>query len=445
MIKLPQFLLLLLVTMSAFGQPIAFPLKASENKKYLVDASNKPLFLNGSASWRIGYNVSVSGVKQFLEDQKSKEFNALIVEISPDFDGGGNVPNLYGELIFHDKDVSKPNEKFFLHVDSVLQVCSDMNFAVILFPLYVGCCKDGWLEIIRQKPNDMQKIYGYGKWIANRYKKYANIIWASGGDYHETPESLAFAKGVSETDNTHLHMYHTGPGSTSTSRLPDAKWLTLSATYTYFPAMNDNFDRFPHVYTQLYEEGSRKQKMPHIMFESAYEYERGETTQILRRQAYWALFGGSSGHFFGNRDIWRMNKNWPNALNTPGNESMKIFHAFVRTIPWHTLHPDWMHTFFPSGRGHYNAGTSPGGEDYATGAVGSDGTLAFLYIPTHREVSINLERFTGPMTIKWFDPSTGTYVEMKEEYKNSGVAYVSPPSRLNGKGFEDWVLIVQKK
>jgi hypothetical protein len=436
--------ILFFAALNISAQQILFPLKASENKKYIVDANNNPVFLKGCATWRIGYNVTIKETKRFLEDRKSKDYNTLLVQISPDYDGGGNVPNIYGERLFHDGDVSKPNEKFFSHVDSVLQVCSDMNFAVILFPLYLGCCHDGWLEILQQKPNDVDKIFNYGKWVTNRYKKFPNLIWASGGDHHETPESLAFARGVAETDNTHLHLYHTGPGSTSTERLPDAKWLTLSATYTYFPAMDHNFSGYLHVYAQLYEEYVRNHSMPYIMFESAYEYERGETTQILRRQAYWSLLGGASGHLFGNRDLWRMNKNWPNAMNTPGNESMVIFHAFIKTLPWYTLQPDWMHAFFPSGRGTYNAGKNPGGEDYATGAFTPDATMAILYLPTFRTVSVNLERFEGPVKAEWFDPSTGSYTNVKGTFKNSRVAYLEPPAKLNGKGFEDWVLIVKR-
>ena len=426
---------------NCYAQQLAFPLKASENKKYIVDANNKPVFLKGCATWRIGYNVSIKEVRQFLADRKMKDYNTLLVQISPDYDGGGNVPNVYGERLFHGADVSKPNEKFFLHVDSVLQVCNEMNFAVILFPLYLGCCHDGWLEILQQKPNDIQKIYNYGKWVANRYRKFPNLIWASGGDRHETPESLSFAKGVAETDNTHLHLYHTRAGSTSTERLPDEKWLTLSATYTYFPARDQNFTG-PHVYTQLYEEGVRNHTIPHIMFESTYEYERGETTQMLRRQAYWSVLGGSSGHLFGNRDLWRMNKNWPNAVNTPGNESMVIFHSFVNSIPWYQLQPDWMHTLFPSGRGTFNSGKYPGGEDYATGAFTPDGALGIIYLPTYRTVSVNLARFKGPVKAQWFDPSNGTY-SSSTTFKNSGVAYLDPPSKLNGKGFDDWVLIVK--
>lgn len=440
MMKLIPFLIVLALA-KGYTQQLAFPLKASENRKYIVDANNKPVFLKGCATWRIGYNVSIKEVRHFLEDRKAKDYNTLLVQISPDYNGGGNVPNVYGERIFHNANVSKPNEKFFSHVDSVLQVCSDMNFAVILFPLYLGCCRDGWLEILQQQPNNVQKVYNYAKWVTNRYKKFPNLIWASGGDHHETPESIAFAKGVSEVDNTHLHLYHTGPGSTSTERLLDAEWLTLSATYTYFPAMDHNFSGYPHVYTQLYEESIRNRRIPFIMFESAYEYERGETTQILRRQAYWSLLGGASGHIFGNRDLWRMNENWANAMNTPGNESMIIFHSFLKNIPWNQLQPDWMHSVFPSGRGTFNPTKYPGGEDYATAAFTAEGTLGIIYLPTYRTVSVNLERFKGPVQVEWFDPSTGTY-SASRRFKNSGVAYLDPPSKLNGKGFEDWVLVV---
>ena len=440
-----QAFLLLIAIAEVSAQAVVFPLKASENKRYIVDSRNNPVFLKGSATWRIGYNVSLKEVKQFLEDGKSKGYNAIIVEISPDFEGGGNVPNVYGERIFVDKDVSKPNEKFFSHVDSVLQISSEMNFSVVLFPLYLGCCKDGWLEILQEKQNDLAKIQGYGKWVALRYKKFQNIIWASGGDHNETPEALAFAKGIAEADQSHLHMYHTWPANTSAERLPDASWLTLSATYTYFPAMEDKFNRNYHVYAQLYHEGIRNRTMPYFMFESAYEYERGETTQFLRRQAYWSLLGGATGHFFGNRDIWRMNKEWRSALNTPGGQSMQIFHAFINSIPWHTMQPDWMHSFFPSGRGNFNAGTGPGGEDYATGAFASDGTLGVLYLPTYRTVSVNLNRFNGPVAARWFDPTTGLYVDVKKEMKNTGVVYLEPPAKLNGGGFDDWVLMVRKE
>ncbi len=45
----------------------------------------------------------------------------------------------------------------FLHVDSILATVHDLNFAVLLAPLYLGCCHDGWIEILEKEPNTVEK------------------------------------------------------------------------------------------------------------------------------------------------------------------------------------------------------------------------------------------------------------------------------------------------
>ena len=141
-------LLLLLLFTEANAQKISFPLKASSNKRYLTDERGKPVFLNGCASWRLSYAVPYSEAKLFLERIKTMGFNALIIEITPDNgnNNGGNAPNIHGDYCFINKDISQPNAAFFAHADSVLRLCNEMNFVVVLFPLYLGCCRDGWLE-----------------------------------------------------------------------------------------------------------------------------------------------------------------------------------------------------------------------------------------------------------------------------------------------------------
>lgn len=441
MLKYLALFALLLRLGQATAQTIAFPLKASANKKYLVDQQNRPVFLNGCAAWRLGYHVTVTDARRFLEDRKAKGFNALIVEITPDngANNRGNAPDVNGEYCFVNKDVSRPNEKFFAHADSILRLCEELNFAVMLFPLYIGCCNDGWLEYLREGGNTSEKCRAYGVWVANRYKKHQNIIWASGGDHNETPESLAFAEGIASVDTTHLHTYHPGPGYTSTERLPGAKWLTLSCIYTYFPDMTANQY---HVYGQIYHEKLRNTRMPHVMSESVYEYEQGETTQTLRRQAYWAYLSGACGHFFGNRDIWTMNAQWKNALQTPGTQSMAVFHDFVQKYAWYAFQPDWHHLVFVSGRGEFNSGTAPGGDEYATSSITRDGSAALLYLPTYRKVGVNLTRFPGPVSVTWFDPTNGRYQTSKKPYPNKGIAYVEPPAFHNQQDFDDWVLIL---
>lgn len=435
-------LLLLLSFAEANAQNISFPLKASSNKHYLTDERGKPVFLNGCASWRLSYAVPYSEAKLFLERIKTMGFNALIIEITPDNgnNNGGNAPNIHGDYCFINKDISQPNVVFFAHADSILSLCNEMNFAVVLFPLYLGCCRDGWLEILQESPNTVQKCFDYGKWIANRYKSFDNIIWASGGDHNETPESIAFAEGIASVDSGHLHTYHTNPAFTSTERLPHAKWLTLSSVYTYFPDMN--VEEY-HVYGQIYREKLRNNRMPYIMAESAYEFERNENTQTLRRQGYWSLLSGACGHFFGNRDVWVMNKNWESALHSAGHQSMQIFNAFVLSIPWNKMVPDWEHLVFISGRGTFNGGTDPGGEDYATASFASDHSMGIIYLPSARKIGVNLERFSRTLKVKWFDPSNGSYSVLPKTYPNKGIYYFEPPNSKNSKGFGDWVLVIE--
>ena len=158
--------LLILITTGSFAQDIAFPLKASSNQKYLVDQKNTPVFLNGCASWRLPFDVTYKEAKAYVLDRKSKKFNAVLIHITPGLPMYARSPKA-----FTDNDVNKPNEEFFKHLDSLVEMCGQLNMAVMMAPLYLGCCHDGWLEVIQQYKEGESKCRQYGQWISNRYKK----------------------------------------------------------------------------------------------------------------------------------------------------------------------------------------------------------------------------------------------------------------------------------
>ena len=430
------------------AQEIKFPLRASANKKYIVDQSGQAVFLNGSSVWRLPFAISYDDAKNFLLGLKAKKFNAIAIQVAANSKSFVNETNglTWGEVAFDDDDVTKPNEKYFRHLDSLLELCNQLNIAVLAAPLFLGCCGDDWLEVIQQYKDGVAKCRKYGEWFAQRYKHLPNIIWLSGGDHNPVPESIALAEGIASVDTTHLHTYHAHPGKSSGERFQGAKWHTLSSAYTYFPAMEmDTIWQFKHVYTMLYEEMLNKYGMPCILIESAYEKERYTTAQIIRRQAYWSILAGASGEIFGHRDMYQVNKKFVQALNDPGSESMKIFQTFVQSIPWYNMKGDWAHSLFITGRGTFNSTQYPGGEDYATAAFTPDSTLAILYMPSYRTVGINMNRFKKPVVIKWFDPSTGAYKTIPKTFPNKGISYIKPPSFRNDKGYDDWVLIVATK
>jgi len=440
------FIFATLFFLQAQSQSISYPLRASANKKYLVDQNGKPVFLNGCSSWDLPFALHYQQVKQFLTDRKAKGFNAVLVRLSPDprlFKNGSVPAPVYGADAFTDDDIARPGEKYFRHVDSVLNLCEQMGICVLVAPLYLGCCQDGWLETIQKYANPEQKCRQYGEWIANRYKHLTNLIWVSGGDHDPIQGYLAMSEGIASVDTIHLHTFHAHPGKTSGEKFKGAKWQTLSAAYTYFPALEMNKEwQYHHVYEMFYEENLNNYDMPCFLIESAYEHERNATTQIIRRQAYWALISGATGHMYGEKDTYAFTNNWNAALNAPGAESMRIFDAFIKTVPWYKLKPDWPHTVFTGGRGYFNPTELPGGEDYATGAVTTDSTMAILYMPTSRTVCVNMGRLKSRVHVKWFDPSSGTYQGVPGDFPNSNVAYFTPPARNNSKGFDDWVLML---
>ena len=439
--------LLLLLAQSLYSQTVRFPLKASSNKKYLAGIDNTPVYLNGCASWRLLFALRYDEAEGFLKDRKSAGFNAFMVQILPDpqlFDKGNSELKLFLPFPFTGNDISKPNESYFRHADSILELCNKMNVAVLAAPLYLGCCQDGWLEIIQADPDGVNKCRNYGTWIANRYKHLPNIIWVSGGDHDPVPEAIAFAEGIAAADTIHLHSFHAHPGKSSGEKFKGTSWHTLSFAYTYFPALEMNKDwQYKQVYAMFYEENLNNYGMPVILAESAYEDERNATTQIIRRQAYWSLLSGASGNIYGQNNIWRMDEKWKSALKKPGAESMGIFYRFVQSIPWYNMKADWAHTLVTGGRGNFNSTIYPGGEDYATAALSNDSAVAAIYMPSYRKVCVNMKRFKNRMVnAKWYDPSSGKYKLSAVTYRNEGVEYFTPPAFKNEKGFDDWVLVL---
>ena len=438
-------LLISLLAIVGNAQVVSFPLKASADKKYLVDQSGDPFFLNGCSTWYLPYALNYDDAKQFLLKARSKSFNTVMIHIIPFSRQMKNQKDqsTVGIPAFTDDDVNKPNEAFFAHLDSLLKLCNQLNMAVLIAPLYLGCCQDGWLETIQQYDNPEEKCRQYGEWFARRYKHFPNLIWLSGGDHNPVPASIAFAEGIASVDTTHLHTFHAHPGKSSGERFQGYKWHTLSAAYTYFPALEkDTAWQYKHVYAMFYEEMLNNYHMPCFLIESAYEDERYSTTQTMRRQAYWSLLSGATGHIFGQRDMYQVNNSAMTALDKPGSESMKIFNAFIQTIPWYKMKPDWAHTFFISGRGTFNSTMYPGGEDYAAGAFMQDSSLAILYMPSYRKVGVNMSRFKKTAIAKWFDPSSGIYKNVQGSFINKGVRYFEPPAFTNAKGFDDWVLVL---
>src|SRR6476646_415790 len=68
-------------TPSAGAPGVAFPLKPSKNRRYLVDQRNTPFLVVGDSPQAMIGNLSVPDAASFIADRKAAGFNALWVNL----------------------------------------------------------------------------------------------------------------------------------------------------------------------------------------------------------------------------------------------------------------------------------------------------------------------------------------------------------------------------
>jgi len=399
----------------------AYPLRVSANKRYLVDQNNVPFLYHGDTPWSLIVGLTEEETEQYLENRRRKGFNSLIVNLIEHKFKGPN--NRYSEGPFTTPgDFSTPNEKYFAHADWVIKKAAEKGMQIVLAPAYLGYAggDEGWYEEVLA--NGPAKCRNYGRYLGNRYKDFDNILWMHSGDRNPSKamkEVRAIALGIQENDKRHLHAAHCAPENSSLDMYPNETWLSVNCTYSY-----------KNVVAKLLKDYNRSPVMPFFLGESTYENEHNSTPSWIRRQAYWAVLCGATGQSFGNRPIWLFDAGWQAALDGPGSISMTHLKALFSSRAWYELIPDQKHEVVAAGYG------DAAGVDYVAAARTTDGSTVIVYLPTSRNVTVNLSKISGNQAkVWWFDPRTGK-AQSAGEFSTKGSREFTPPAN------DDWVLVL---
>jgi len=444
-----------------------YPLKASANNRYLVDQNNTPFLMVGDSPQNLITNLSPKEAAAFMTDRRSYGINALWINLLCIF----TEPSCNKEAKTFDGiipfltpgDVATPNPRYFQRVDDMLHIAADHGMVVLLDPIETS----SWLPVLRE--NGESKAFEYGQYLGDRYKNFPNIIWLHGNDFQSwrnpTDASLvrAVARGIRSIDKTHIHTveldYHTS-GS-----LDDPQWarlIELDAAYTYFP-----------TYAQVLSEYNRPNFKPVLMVEGNYEFEQvfnspGGSLSNLRRQEYWAMLSGATGQLYGSAYSWQLNKGWDSNLDTPGVLQLKYMKALFADRKWYDLVPDQNHTVMTDGYGAFSclAGKASrffgrdknligrmlnrlrnysfmASNNCGVAARSLDGSLVLAYVPTLRTITIDMSKLASQATARWYDPTTGEYMDAKgSPFANVGSREFRPPG-ANKSGEGDWVLVLE--
>lgn len=422
-------------------------LHVSKDGRHLVNKDGTVFFYMADTAWELFHRATKEQTEMYLKERKSKGFNVIQAVILAELDGL-NTPNTEGERPFINNDPSKPNTKYFKHVDWVIKKADELGMYIAALPTWGDKWRKQWGEgpVVFDTP---EKAKAYGKWLGKRYRNYPNIIWVMGGDRDAVTDKFveinqAMARGIKETDTgNHLMTYHPGGGNSSSTWFHNDKWLDFNMLQTGHSYMT------PKVFDAISHDYNKKPVKPCLNGEPQYEdIPVGFTPQNerfvaydTRQAAYWSVLSGALGHTYGNNNIWQMwspkhkpilnaRIPWYEAIYQPGSLQMGYMRKLFESRPFLKMIPDQdtLENVYGQDKNAIRA------------ARGKEGSFIIVYSAYGNLIHVKLEKLKADR-IKgfWYNPRENESI-LIEAFKNTkkAKAFVPPSSGSR----TDWVLVL---
>jgi len=428
------FVIFLIHVDSVGQQRVAWPLKVSENKRYLVDQHARPFFINGETAWKIMNYQRLEEMDDYLDNCKKNGINTVLFVFMP-FQGETDA---YGNEPFLENDLTRPNEKYWENVDALVSKADERDLLLLGVMLWHKDDQNG-LDGSRRNPlkYSLEDCKALGKFLGSRYnpdKGRGNLIFTGGGDKSPREDGekyVAMAQALLDENPRAIITYHAYHPNSSADEWGNPGWLSLNGIYNYQP---------PHSPEWVWQEAfnnwkDHHKKMPIILYEGLYENESRKgyegTSSNIRKQQWWAVTSGcTAGHAIGNRYLWTM-QDWKEHLEDEARMDMQHISALMSKVDWWKREPDIANKMLIGGHGKE--------AERATACVASDNSYAIIYSPNTEDPEVNLTLFDGPVSVSWFNPRNGEFRALPDVLSPvPGKAFARPDS-------QDWVLVITRK
>jgi len=450
-------------------------LKISENKRYIQKQNGETFLWIGDTAWELFHRLNREESVMYLEDRAENGFTIIQAVVLAEQDGL-NTPNPYGHKPLFDNDPTQPNEKYFEHVDFIVDKAAELG-------LYIGILPTWGDKVPSNNPGAGPVVFNptnaevYGEFLGKRYKEKP-IVWILGGDRNiDSREAYqiwnAMARGIRKGDKgKHLMTYHPRGGAMSFYWFHNQDWLDFNMY------QSGHGKRFNEVYQIARKHKMLSPRKPFLDGEPAYEdiplqfwkfcdwskpnnvpphvldannlikdkdyFELGYFTDYdIRIQAYWNFLAGACGYTYGNNAIWQMYEkdkpiaipcltNWKDALDRPGGKDMQHVRALLESRPFEKLIPDQSIIY----------GINPDGKKHIQAAGSIDNSYLLVYLSVGQTVQVIMGKVEAENTIGWwYNPRNGESRKIGE-FKSGGIKTFKPPS--SGAG-NDWVLVIDSE
>lgn len=460
------FLLILLLPAVVFGQL----LQVSSNSSYLETTDGKPFLWIGDTAWELFHKLDRQEAVMYLNNRAEKGFNVIQAVVLAELDGLG-TPNPYGEIPLIGNDPTRPNEKYFEHVDFIVNEAENLGLIVGMLPTWgdkVTPAHGGGPVIFNE-----QNAFAFGEFLGRRYREKP-IVWILGGDRDVADEKeklvwRAMAHGLKSGDGgNHLISYHPRGYNSSHEKLHHEEWLDFNMYQSGHSKKYNNVYRFGEILMHV------QPRKPFLEAEPAYEdiplefwkfmdsskplrvpgdvlntdrtiakkahFEKGFfDDHDVRVFAYWNFLAGACGYTYGNNAVWQMFEkggslaipclySWQESLDRPGAESMRYVRKIFEARPFHLL--------VPSQQVVLNNSTID--SLVIRAATATDRSFMVVYACIGQELEVDMSEMKNGAVAWWYNPRSGEAKRIGKVKANS-LRKFSPPT--SGRG-NDWLLVL---
>jgi hypothetical protein len=434
------------------------PVCVSDDRRSLVTASGRPFFWLGDTAWELFHRCTLDEAETYLENRRRKGFTVIQAVALAEFDGL-HTPNAYGELPLIDDDPARPNEAYFRRIDAVIRSAAGRGLYIGLLPTWGDKVAGMWG--VGPHVFDATNAYAYGRWLGERYRGQANLLWILGGDRpavkpagNHGPDEVdlrpiwrAMAAGIDAgAGGRPLKTYHPNGGHSSSEWLHDEPWLDMNMTQSGHGGGPD-----VPIWDWVTRDLARAPARPVLDGEPNYEdhpvkpwpqwdpangYYRDHD---VRKQLYRSVFAGACGVTYGHHSIWQFydpakrdlvnqaDRSWQAALDRPGAHQAGYLRRLLLSRPLLSRIPD-----------QAVLGRAPiGRHEHMRALRDVEGRWLMVYTPLPQEIIVRTDVLRGARALAWwFNPRTGVASKVSEFSAGGSQAFIPP---LDG---PDWVLVV---
>ncbi len=431
------------------------PLSISANHRYL-EAGGKPFFGLGDTAWLLLSRLNREETEQYLATRQRQGFNVVQVMVLHT----SKMTNRYDAPALVDGDPGRPRTTpgkdlvkageydYWDHLDWVVERAAAHGIYVAMVP--------AWGDLAMERQLNEKNVESYGRFMAERYGKAANVIWLNGGDTRSEMRAAVWDKlgtTIKAIAPKQLMTFHPIGRTTSSWQWHQAPWLDFNMfqsghrSYAQEGANAIGEDNWRYVEQDL----ARTPPKPTIDGEPSYEniphglHEPGQPrwqAADVRRYAWWGVMAGAFGHTYGENHVMQMfvagskdanfepNQRWDTSLaapGAPGADQMHHLRTLIESRPMLERVPD-------------QALIADNGVRYDRVLASRGKSYAFAYTYTGRPFTLKLGAIAGSrVKAQWYSPRDGKFTPAGE-FANRGAQIFDPPGETAAGN--DWVLVL---